>query len=311
MSLVPDFFVLGAQKAGTTALHDWLVQQPDICLPTIKETHYFSHDDRYRLGLDWYQRQFPANCPPDTVRGEVDPEYMFYGRAAERIRVLNPNPKFIFLLRQPLERAYSQYLMSVRRGYEDLSFAQALSAESARLADDTDGHAMDHQSYLARGLYSRQIRHYREMFPASQFLFIKFDDLINKEGGLDIYTSICRFLGINSSPALAVRDKKSNQASTPRSIWLRDQLYQRGKLRKFIGGLIPSKDIKMRLGIWLDKINQQPAENLGRVTDYTLSADILKIIREEIAVIEIVTGLTCSDWIERLDKVGVADELIA
>ena len=71
-----EFFVIGVQKAGTTSLHDWLAQQPDICLPKLKETHFFTYQSRYEKGVDWYLDQF--NGSSDQVYGEICPDYIFF-----------------------------------------------------------------------------------------------------------------------------------------------------------------------------------------------------------------------------------------
>ena len=114
---VPSFFVVGAQKAGTTSLHNWMAQQPDVCLPKLKETHFFSIQEIFERGIDWYLQQFPR-CKYDSIVGEICPEYMYCKQAPYRIREWNPNPKIIFIFRHPIERAFSHYLMSVRGGYE-------------------------------------------------------------------------------------------------------------------------------------------------------------------------------------------------
>jgi hypothetical protein len=72
----PSFFVVGAQKAGTTTIHQWLSRQPDVCLPAIKETHFFSHRDRFEKGTAWYLAQFEGGGT-DRIRGEIDPDYAF------------------------------------------------------------------------------------------------------------------------------------------------------------------------------------------------------------------------------------------
>jgi hypothetical protein len=152
---LPSFFVVGAQKAGTTSLQDWLSQHPDICLPDIKETGFFNRDDVYIRGISWYVKQFPK-CRSADVMGEINPEYMFCKKAAFRIREWIKSPKIIFLLRNPVDRAYSHYRMTVRRGYEELSFSNALLSEKVRLLADTDFNQV-HFSYMARSYYSDQI----------------------------------------------------------------------------------------------------------------------------------------------------------
>ena len=295
--LTPSFFCVGAQKAGTTALYDWLVQQPDVCLPVIKETHFFSHDDRYKLGLDWYFKQFPK-MNGDAVIGEIDPEYMFFEDVPQRIRELMKAPRIVFVLRNPLDRAYSHYLMSVRRGYEDLPYADALLAEQERLAQNENEFSLNHQSYIARGRYCTQIRRFRDVFPDSEFLFVKFEDLIGRDSGLLTYEKICHFIGVRSSPLLADRSKKSNQASVPRYAFLRDFLYKRSS-SSILGKLIPSKDLKLRIAMFLDSLNQKPISgNVSSIVNQVPS-EIIKMFDEEIADLGDLTGLDLSDWLDR------------
>ncbi len=291
LNIIPSFFVVGAQKAGTTTLHDWLRQQPDVCLPTIKETHFFSHDDRYSNGLHWYRDQFPRT-EDAIIYGEIDPEYMFLSASAHRIRDVNPTAKLIFLLRHPLDRAYSHYLMSVRRGFEALPFQAALEAEQERLASPDAMMALEHYSYLSRGFYTAQINHFVTVLDDSDCLFVKFDDLINPSTDLETYASICRFIGLSSSPTLADRSRKSNQASASRSRLLRDLLYRPSPWRKIIGRLIPSKNLRLRIGIMLDRINQKPLTGQNSYSPH----DIPVVIRNRVC--EEILAIAPPDWLE-------------
>ena len=309
MRRLPDFFVVGAQKAGTTTLHDWLTQQPDACLPAIKETHFFSHDDRYAYGIEWYLRQFSA-CDEHAIVGEIDPEYMFFKDAPRRIRTWVKSPRIIFLLRNPLDRAYSHYQMSVRRGYETLSVEDALEKEPERLAADKDGFAHNHQSYMARGRYCEQINRFREAFPKSEFLFVKFDELVGKKTGAETYAHICRFIGLKSSPTIADRSKKSNQASMPRSVLLRDFLYRRGGIRRCLSKLIPSVDVKMRLSLFLDRLNQRPLKANEKKSPVTIPTEILRAVKEEITALESATTLKLQDWLDALETLPHAQPKI-
>lgn len=296
---LPSFLVVGAQKAGTTALHEWLMQQPDVSLPTIKETHYFSHSERHHRGLGWYLRQF-QDRGSDAVVGEVDPEYMFSALAASRIRSIIPKARFVFLLRNPLERALSQYLMSVRRGYEQLDFSSALQAEQGRLAQPDNQFSLDHHSYAARGEYAGQIRSFLETFPDSAFLFIKFDDLVSVERGMQTYRDICAFLGVKSPPELANRTRISNQASEPRSTLLRDALYGDSRLKRAIGRFVPSKDVKLRVALFLDRLNQKPLRQRERVGVETIPADLIELFVKQTEEAALVTGLDLSNWLAGL-----------
>ncbi len=293
---LPSFFIIGAQKAGTTSLHEWLVRQPDVCLPVIKETHFFSHEEKFRLGLDWYMRQFPS-YRNGAVTGEVDPEYLFRAEAPLRIRRLMKSPKLLCVFRHPVERAYSHYLMSLRRGFETLSFVEALEAEDARMAEGSEKYLRDH-SYMERGNYSEQVERFREAFPDSDFLFIKFEKLFGQNTCREEYSKICSFLGLGSEPIYPDSSAKSNQASVPRSRLLKDLIYGKSTAKKLIGSLIPSKDLKLRLAMIADRLNQAPAPKSDNWREL-VPARFWKVASKEAQRLEMLTGLDLRDWRER------------
>ena len=154
----PSFFIIGTQKGGTSTLHGWLKQHSEICLPNLKETHYYSFDEYYKKGIGWYHKWFR---PTDETKlfGEVDPSYMYFPQSVERIKKHHANPKFIFILRRPIERAYSHFQMSCQRGHENESFFEALEEEDKRLDNDQKIYSLLNHSYLTRGNYCKQIKH--------------------------------------------------------------------------------------------------------------------------------------------------------
>ncbi|NUO09144.1 MAG: sulfotransferase [Candidatus Brocadia sp.] len=294
---LPSFFVIGVQKAGTTTLHDWLTQQPSICLPKIKETHFFSHNDRYNRGINWYLKQFPK-CKETVIMGEVDPEYIFHEKAPLRIRNLIESPKFICIFRNPIERAYSHYLWSVRRGQETLSFPEALQEEKNRRAK-SDKHYLTYHSYMERAKYCEQIAKYMQIFPDARFLYIKFDDLFNAETYKATYARICEFLELRSKPICPDISKKSNQASNPRSTRLRNFIYGHSSFKKIIGSFIPSKQLKLRLALFFDGLNQSPIKNKYEYPRQYIPNDVWEIANHEVLQLEVLTGLDLRDWIDK------------
>ena len=114
-----SLFIIGPQKSGTTTIYELLKKDIRFILPKNKETHFFSSN--YSYGYNWYHKQFAKRFNKEILC-EVDPSYMYCNEAIKRIHQYNNNSKFIVILRQPLERAYSQYLMSKYRGYEEFSF---------------------------------------------------------------------------------------------------------------------------------------------------------------------------------------------
>jgi len=295
MASVPSFFVVGAQKAGTTTLHSWFERHPEVCLPTIKETHFFQDDERFAEGLGWYLDWFKPG-PSTTLYGEVDPEYMFSELAAARIRDHVAEPRCVFVFRQPVERAFSQYQMSRRRGFDPLPFADALVAERERLR--TGGlHARLHLGYMARGRYAEQVARFRKTFGAEQLLCVKFDDLFSPQRGRQTYETICRFVGITSQPpADADWSRRHNPASEPRWVWLRDAIYGPSVLKRAARLFVRSERAKLRVATWVDHWNRRAARQ-AEPWRAEVPRAVWEEANDEVRALAELTGLTLDDWI--------------
>lgn len=182
--VLPDYVILGAQKSGTTSLHAYLGQHPQIRSPKKKEIHYF--DTYFGKGPAWYRGHFPRRrtMGRDQISGEASPAYLSHPRCARRIARALPGVKLIALLRDPAQRAVSSYLHQVRRGREKLPFAEALAAEPQRTAaarrilESRDRYpariSLQYRrySYRARGLYAHWLARYLEHFDRTQ-VFIR------------------------------------------------------------------------------------------------------------------------------------------
>lgn len=194
---LPDFIVIGAQKAGTTSLDAYLREHPDVLPCAWKEVQFF-HGLRYLEGEDWYRRQFldpgdlrrvPAYRERQLINGEATPYYLFHPHVPERIAGMVPNARLIALLRDPVARAYSHYQHNVRRGKEPLPFADALKREDeifpgehARMQADPGyrSEAYYRYSYKQRGCYADQLERYYRLFPREQLLIVKSEDLFER-----------------------------------------------------------------------------------------------------------------------------------
>ena len=197
----PHFLGIGTQKGGTTTLYRILKQHQDIFLPDNKEIHYFTKF--FQNGDNWYINHF-REAPPGKLRGEITPYYLFHEAVPQRIYEFNNKMKLIVLLRDPVERALSQYFHSVRLGLEDLPLEEALSSEEERLANSQSiisipgKNHISHQehSYVSRSRYDIQIKRYMNYFENKNLLILKSEDFFK-----DHYLSlklISKFLGINS-----------------------------------------------------------------------------------------------------------------
>jgi hypothetical protein len=196
-----SFLIAGTQRGGTTALHTFLSAHPQIVFARRKEVHFFDDESLFRGGPapDLYARYHGEFPPADeaAVIGEATPIYMYWKRAARRIRDYNPAMKLVVVLRNPIERAYSHYTLERNRHREPLSFSRAIRLERLRCLR---AWPLQHRvfSYVDRGFYSRQIRRLLDHFPRKQMLFIKSDDL--RQDHAATLARICRFLDVAPLP---------------------------------------------------------------------------------------------------------------
>jgi hypothetical protein len=223
----PDFLMIGAQKAGTTALYHFIIQHPLVVKRT-GEIHFF--DVQFNRGIEWYKNQFPLRPSPQYVLGEKTPFYLFHPLAAQRVHALFPKVKIILLLRNPVDRAYSQYWYNVRMKRELLSFKEALGAEKERLADEKQqllqnplykSYNFRHYSYLARGIYVDQIKSWLSLFPKEQLLILSSTDL--RENPEKVLNKVFSFLEIHPY-SVQVRNASKHSQYEPMDPTLRKQL---------------------------------------------------------------------------------------
>ena len=216
---LPAVIIPGAMRGGTTSLFRYLEGHPQIAPSLVKEVHYFDlHFDR---GPAWYRRQFSTRR--GAVGLEASPYYMYEPRVPARLRALVPDAKLVFLLRDPIARAYSHYRKNRRDGREPLDFLAAVRAEEERLAGEEERMLADpayvsrlHQyySYVGRGRYAEQLLRWRKHFPVAQMLVLDAGDLY-----ADPRRSLARvldFLGLDPwEPAAVEAHNAGGDGDTP------------------------------------------------------------------------------------------------
>ncbi|NIQ15213.1 MAG: sulfotransferase [Candidatus Dadabacteria bacterium] len=210
LHLLPDFYILGAAKSGTSSLYEYLIQHPSIHSAFTKEPRFF--DKYYFKGLDWYKVQFPTKFQKffaenllnkKFMTGESTVRYLDHPFAPERIKKATPNAKFIILLRNPIDRAFSHYTMMEHKNKEDLSFDEAILKESERTREefvmmekDANYYSSEyyHHAYLDRGIYYKKIEKWFKVFPKEQFLIIQSEEFFKNPN--EVYQQIIKFLGL-------------------------------------------------------------------------------------------------------------------
>jgi hypothetical protein len=219
---LPDFLILGAQKAGTTALYAYLRWHPQITGPSFKEVSFF--DRHYARGERWYRAHLPVRS--NGIVGEASPSYLFHPLAPERVAQMLPRPRLIALLRNPVDRAFSHYQHEVALGREELSFEDALACEDERMRGELDrmlrdpGYFSDpwwNYTYAARGRYAEQLERWLAAFPREQLLVLFTEELAADTAGT--YARVLDFLGVerrglDSYPRIFERDYGGMEAAT-------------------------------------------------------------------------------------------------
>jgi hypothetical protein len=295
---MPNFIGIGAAKGGTTALHRYLKQHPQIFMSPRKELRFFPFENQppvYRgpgdeadaasmtINLEDYRAQFEGS-DEYPARGEISPLYMYLPQSAERIHHYIPDAKLIAILRQPAERAFSQYLMSKRDGLETLGFEEALAAEDQRVKD-LWGHRWHH---LRRGFYAAQLKPYFSLFRREQLKVYLYEDYVSNPVGL--MQDIFRFLGVDDTfvPDMSVRH---NESKLPRSRGLQVFLTEPRAAKNLLKTFIPARWSR-RLG---DHFRRQ---NLTRPT---LSAEtrrrLTEVYRADILELQEMLGRDLSHWL--------------
>ncbi len=199
MSKKPNFLVIGAARSGTTLLHSYFLQHPEIFVPKEKrpEPHYFLKSKLFENGDEWYQEKFFSEVNDEKAIGEVSTSYLFGERVPKRIYNYNSQMKFIVLLREPKARAFSNYWHSHKNGFDNLIFDEAVKLEEERTAElKEDLLEIAPYSYLGRSLYAQQLNRYLKYFDKSQFHICLFEDFI--ENPVEQLNKICIFLNIES-----------------------------------------------------------------------------------------------------------------
>jgi hypothetical protein len=213
--LLPDYLIIGAQRSGTTSLYKYLAQHPAVGPAFLgKGAHFF--DTKYSGDLDAYRAHFPTSAYKwyvkisrglELVTGEGSPYYLAHPHAPYRIAEVLPGAKLIALLRDPVERAYSHYQHELARGFEDLSFEDAIDREPERLAGEFEkmradpfhnSFAYQHHTYLARGRYAEQLEVWYSLFSRQQILVLRSEDLFADPNR--VYGQVLEFLGLPPAP---------------------------------------------------------------------------------------------------------------
>jgi hypothetical protein len=300
---LPDFLIAGVPKAGTTALHAALVPHPDLYLSTVKEPKFFLSDGRppaqggpgdvqtYQEHV-WRRTDYEAlfdPAPPGSLRGEATPFYLYDLAAQDRIRNLIPDVKLILLLRDPVDRAHSNWTHLWNAGLEpEADFLTACYAEEDRKAA---GWA-PFWHYIGLGRYGRQVQHLYQVFPREQVLLLRYRDMTDAPAAT-LYR-VCEFLGVRAGLLQAIPRENVNRHVVEDNTLNR---MVRGLLR--VGGRLGHRfPVPVRLaarGPLLTVLHRKRGNR--PVTTPQERAALLPLFADDIALLQDVTGQRYDDWL--------------
>jgi Sulfotransferase domain len=304
---MPNFFIVGAQKAGTTSLYHYLNQHPQVYMSPIKEPFFFDHEMDSKGEV--VRREFGGHRQPprfsnieeystlfegargEKAMGEATPLYIYAPGTAERIERYVPGAKSIALLRNPADRAYSAFLYAVRMGVEPLTdFAQALREEPLRMRDGW--HYVFH--YRSRGLYYQQLKRYYEVFGRERLGVWLYEDL--REDPASVAQSAFRFLEVDDTFAPDT-SSKYNPAGVPTSVSARAAMKATNRavwaLRKVLpptSGILPFA-FEMRRAVQSRVLTEPPP------IDPELREGLVEGYEEDILRLQELIGRDLSTWL--------------
>nr|NJM00988.1 sulfotransferase [Desulfobacula sp.] len=226
-----DFIIGGAPRSGTTWLYQVLDRHPEIFMakPIKPEPKFFLIDELYDQGIDYYGRTWFQDTGVHKVYGEKTTNYLEATNVAARIKRNLPNVKLIFVLREPVERAFSNYLWSIKNKMEKEDFETALFLEDKREKELPKNlrYSRPHANF-SRGLYADLLKPYFDLFPREHILCLKFEDIVDSTDSF--IKRVHKFLGV--SPRLEDGNALGKINAVDRGDSLRMPDHIRDKLRK-------------------------------------------------------------------------------
>ena len=250
--VLPDFLIIGAKRCGTTSLFSHLPEHPSIAESHHDNIGFFN--DNFHLGVNWYKSFFPTIGYKKKIEKEygkflafdVTTRYMENKSTADNIKKVKPGIKIIVMLRNPIDRAYSQFNVSVKEKTEEINFDEAITEEMERLKveilDDNRQTLLkfpkNERHYIKKSLYSMQLRPWFDIFPKKNILVLSTEEF--RENEEEIYTQIFNFLNI---PEVKIRNKKH---------------MEKGKYSPM------NDEVRKKLGLYFQKHNEDLFNLIGK-----------------------------------------------
>lgn len=269
VSRVPNFLYIGTSKAGSTWLFNALAVHPQVALASDKGLYYF--DQHFDRGESWYLSQF-AGLPDRPAIGEISHSYLSSPEAPERIAALNPAVRLLVCLREPVDRAFSDYLDLVKNGQFDGPFEQALEA---------------YPRLLDRGRYATHLGRYLEVFPPEQLLVQLFDDL--RADAQRYADEVTRFLALDPMALPASELRSRMPAGVPRNATAASAAKAASRLAKRVG--LRRLRSRVKRSVRLRNALYRPYRDDRPVIGPGLEAELRQEMADEVSALKPLLGM--------------------
>ncbi|NES75052.1 MULTISPECIES: sulfotransferase [Okeania] len=291
---LPNFILLGAAKSGTSSLWNYLKQHPQVFMSNPKEPNFFVFEGAklppysgpespevllkrlYQNTItDWesYQTLFDK-VSNEMAIGEASVRYLYFPKAPENIKKYIPDVKMIVMLRHPVDRLYSHYVMNIRHLLEPLSLEEALEREAERISNNWgwDWH------YTKVGMYSQQIKRYLNYFEPEQLKILFYDDF--RQNPLEVIKEVYQYLGVDDSFVPNI-ERQKNQGYLPKNKLIHQFLSTSNPLKSFLKKVLPNS-VYQKLIKTLKKWNSGAIPSLP----LTLRKSLNEVFREDITELQ-------------------------
>jgi hypothetical protein len=306
---MPDFLVIGAPKAGTTALHAVLTQHPGLYMSAIKEPKFFLSDGppptkggpgdalTYREHV-WHRPDYEAlfdPAPAGTLRGESTPLYLYDRAAMVRIRQTLPGARLIVIVRDPVERAHSNWTHLWSAGLEPIGdFVRACGEEERRI----EAGWASFWHYIGLGRYGEQLEYLFTLFPREQVLVIRYRLLVDEPA--QTLDRICAFLGVETGVLTEI--PRQNVTSHPESTLAHSAGAFAQRAATAVGTLIPGLTAATLTGP-LERFLQRHSRE-RQPLDWDQRQELLPRFESDIKLLEDILGESFADWIKPRERSG-------
>jgi len=295
----PDFFIVGAPKCGTTALHSAPSSHPEVFLPENKEPHFFGKD--LEVGEDWCVREeveymgLFAGCGEEKRLGEASPWYLFSKTAAEEIHAFQPDARILILLRDPVDLIHSVHLQHLNTANEDIiDLAEALAAEPARARGErlpARAPFPDCLAYRSVARLSEQVSRYLDVFDADRVKVLLLDDLHADERAF--LREVCRFLDVSEDEELEMGRRNPSRDLTSVDLMLK-RLHYRTRVISGLQRRLP----KAAKSLYRGAVRMLPAKRRVGIAP-ALRAELSQELRGEVARLSSLIGRDLSAWCQQ------------